>query len=186
MVPSAQYDKRLISKCGEDVFISANVEIRRPNLVLIGSHVAIDTGFYLTTQADIGDYVHLGPYISVVGGAKSKLVVGDFATVAAGCRIIAGSDRFNGAGFTSVTVPEKYRDEVKYSVVRIGRFAGVGTNVVIMPGVELGEGCVIGANSLVTQNTQPWTIYYGSPARPIRKRPKERMLQFARELGFQV
>mgnify|MGYP002784345987 CR=1 FL=1 len=186
MMQSAQYDKRLISKCGEDVFISANVEIRRPNLVQIGSHVAIDTGFYLTTQADIGSYVHLGPYITVVGGANSKWIVGDFATVAAGCRIIAGSDRFNGAGFTSVTVPEQYRDEVKYSTIRIGRFAGVGTNAVIMPGVELAEGCVIGANSLVTGHTEPWTVYYGSPARPIRSRPKERMLQFARELGYQV
>ena len=42
---SAQYDYTLLRSCGQDVFISANVEIRRPHLVTVGSHVAIDTGF---------------------------------------------------------------------------------------------------------------------------------------------
>lgn len=181
---SPRYDTQQLKRCGDDVFISAAVEIRRPHLVSVGSHVAIDSGLYLTTQADIGDFTHLGPYITVVGGEKSKLVVGHFATIAAGSRIIAGSDSFMGHGFTSVTVPAKYRDEVRHSTVIIGSYVGVGTNVVIMPGVELAEGCVIGACSLVTRNTEPWTIYLGNPARPVKVRPREKMLQYARDLGY--
>jgi acetyltransferase-like isoleucine patch superfamily enzyme len=53
-----------------------------------------------------------------------------------------------------------------------------------MPGVTLAEGCVIGANSLVTKDTEPWTIYMGSPAMPIKKRPKDKMLLYAKELGY--
>jgi galactoside O-acetyltransferase len=181
---SPQYDKSLLKKCGDDVFISASVEIRRPNLVSVGDHVAIDSGVYITTEAEIGDYTHISPYVTVIGGAKSKLVVGDFATIATGVRIIAGSDKFLGEGFTSVTAPEQYRDDVEFSTVNIGKFAGIGTNVVIMPGVTIAEGCVIGACSLVTKNTEPWTIYMGIPARPVKARKKDKMLAYARELGY--
>lgn len=169
---------------GEDVYISPSVLITRPHLVSIGSHVAIDHGVYITTQAQIDDYIHLSPYITVIGGEKSKIIVSDFCTIAAGSRIIAGSDAFLGDGFTSVTVPEKYRDTVNFSTVKLEKFVGVGTNAVIMPGITLAEGCVIGANSLVTKDTEPWTIYVGSPAKPIKIRPKDKMLQFAKELGY--
>ena len=181
---SPQFDVSQLKACGEDVFISATAEIRRPHLVSVGSHVAIDSGVYITTEAVIGDYTHLSPYITVIGGAKSKVIIEDFVTIAAGSRLIAGSDKFSGAGFTSVTVPEKYRDDVHFSTIHIKRFAGIGTNVVIMPGVTIAEGSVIGACALVTKDTEPWTIYMGVPAKPVKTRPKEKMLAYAKELGY--
>lgn len=183
-VQSPQYDYSLLRSCGEDVFISARAELRRPHLISVGSHVAIDSGVYITTEAIIGDYVHLSPYITAIGGAKSKWIVEDFVTVAAGSRIIAGSDKFMGEGFTSVTVPEAYRDEVEFSTIRLSRFSGIGTNAVIMPGVTVGEGSVIGACALVTHDTEPWTIYVGIPARPVKIRKKEKMLNYAKQLGY--
>jgi acetyltransferase-like isoleucine patch superfamily enzyme len=179
---SAQYNYSLLKQCGEDVFISTNVEIRRPHLVTVGSHVAIDSGVYLTTAAEIGDYVHLSPYLTIIGGAHSKLIVEDFVTIAAGSRLICGSDRFMGDGFTSVTVPDEFRDTVDFGIIHCGRFAGIGTNVVIMPNVTIGEGSVIGACSLVTKDTEPWTIYVGVPARPIKMRPRQKMLEYAQKL----
>ena len=181
---SNQYDYRLLKNCGEGVFISAHVEIRRPHLVTVGNQVAIDSGVYITTQADIGDYVHLAPYITIIGGEKSKVLIDHFVTIAAGSRLIVGSDSFLGDGFTSVTVPEKYRDTVKYSTIHCQRFAGIGTNVVIMPGVTIAEGSVIGACSLVTKDTEPWTIYTGVPARAIKTRKMEKMMAYAKELGY--
>ena len=181
---SAQYDKSLLKHCGEDVFISARVEVRRPHLVSVGSHVAIDSGVYVTTAAEIGDYVHLSPYITVIGGAQSTLIVEDFVTIAAGSRLICGSDQFMGEGFTSVTAPAEYRDAVEFGTIRCQRFAGIGTNAVIMPNVTIAEGSVIGACALVTQDTEPWTIYVGVPARPVKVRPREKMLAYARQLGY--
>ena len=184
MSASNQYDYSLLKSHGQDVFISVNVEIRRPQLVSIGNHVAIDSGVYITTAAEVGDYVHMGPFITVIGGAQSKLIVEHFSSIAAGSRIIAGSDNFLGDGFTSVTVPDEFRDTVKYSTIHIKRFAGIGTNAVIMPGVVIAEGTVIGACSLVTKDTEPWTIYAGIPARPIKVRKREKMIEFARQLGY--
>ena len=180
-----EFDRTRLRSCGEDVFISPSVEIRRPHLVEVGSHVAIDTGFYCTVGAAIGDYVHIGPYVTAIGGADASLEVGHFATISAGVRLICASDTFSGDGFTSVTVPPKYRDRVLRAPIRIGRFAGVATNTVIVPGVMIAEGSVIGACSLVTRDTEPWTIYYGTPARPVRTRPRETLIRMAKELGYE-
>ena len=181
---SPKYDTTQLQSCGEDVFISANVEIRRPHLVRVGSHVAIDSGLYLTTAAEIGDYTHLSPYLTVIGGAQSTLILEDFVTIGSGSRFICGSDRFMGDGFTSVTVPEEFRDTVDIGTIRCARFSGIGTNAVIMPNVTIGEGSVIGACSLVTKDTEPWTVYVGVPARPVKIRPREKMLEYANRLGY--
>lgn len=181
---SPPFDYSKLKSCGENVFISERAEIRRPHLVEVGNHVAIDSGVYITTQAIIKDYTHLSPYITVIGGAKSKIIVEEFVSIAAGTRIIAGSDKFMGAGFTSVTVPEAYRDEVEFSTITIKKFAGIGSNVVILPGVTIAEGSVIGACSLVTKDTEPWTVYMGVPAKAVKIRPKEKMLEYAKKLGY--
>lgn len=183
-INSNQYDYSKLKSIGEDTFISNNVEIRRPHLVSVGSHVAIDTGFYLTTQAIIKDYIHIAPYITCIGGENGKLIMEDFTTIAAGCRLICSGDHHLGEGLIGPTIPEKYRDNVTYGNITLNRFASIGTNCVVMPGITLAEGSVIGACSLVTKDTEPWTIYIGVPARAIKIRPKDKMIEFAKKLGY--
>jgi dTDP-4-amino-4,6-dideoxy-D-glucose acyltransferase len=181
---SPQYDQTLLKSCGENTFISRNVEIRRPHLVTVGNHVAIDTGFYITTGAEIKDYIHIAPYVTVIGGVTVKLHLDHFASIAAGSRIICASDGHLGAGLVGPTIPEEYKDEITFADVIFKMFANIGTNVVVMPGVTLGEGSVVGACSLVTKDTEPWTIYAGVPAKPIKARPKDKMIEYAKRLGY--
>lgn len=185
-MPSTHYDYKLLRSCGQDVFISANVEIRRPQLVSVGSHVAIDSGFYCTTAAEVGDYIHIGPYVSVIGGARGLLRMGHFSGISAGARIICASDEFRGEGLVGTVIPDRYRDKVTIAPVILEEFAHVATNAVIMPGVTLGQGSVVGAGAVVTQSTKPWTIYVGVPAKVIRMRPREKMLAMAKELGYRI
>lgn len=178
------YNYSLLSASGKDVFISHNVEIKRPHLVKIGNHVAIDSGFYCTTKLEIGDYIHIAPYVTVIGGGKGLLKMGHFTGIAAGCRIICGSDGHLGDGLIGPVVPEKYKDKLIIVPVVFQPFSSIATNVVIIPGVTLAEGSVIGACSLVTKSTEPWTIYYGIPAKPIKMRRKDIMIKYAKELGY--
>lgn len=180
---SEQYDYSLLKSSGIDVFISRNVEIRRPSLFQTGSHIAIDSGFYCTVEALIGDYIHIGPYVTVIGGAKGRLQMKGFNTIGAGSRILCASDEFLGAGLVGISPPE-YRDNIIYSPVNFDMFASLGTDVVVHPGVTLAEGSVVGSCSLVTKDTEPWTIYYGVPARPVKARPKEKMIHAAQVLGY--
>ena len=55
--------------------------------------------------------------------------------------------------------------------VAIGRNAWIGGGAIILPGVTIGDGCVIAAGSLVRQDCEPNTAYAGVPARPIREIP---------------
>ena len=51
-----------------------------------------------------------------------------------------------------------------------------------MPNVTLAEGSILGANSLLTKNTEPWTIYVGSPAKPIKKRDSKIIYEYYKKL----
>lgn len=180
-----EYQYSNLKKIGHDVFISTNVEIRRPHLVEIGNHVAIDSGFYCTTTFKIKDYIHLGPYVTIIGGPKGECYMGNFTTIAAGSRIICGSDMHLGAGLIGPTIPDEYRDDVVIKPVIFEDFASIGTNVIVNAGVTLAQGSVIGANSFVTKDTEPWTIYIGNPAKPVKIRKKEIMIEYAKKLGYQ-
>jgi len=120
----------------------------------------------------------------VIGGEKSTLKMGHFTTIAAGSRIICGSDLHLGDGLVGPTIPDEFRDKTILTQVTFADFASVGTNVVVNAGVTLGQGSVVGANSFVTKDTEPWTIYVGNPARPIKLRKKENMIEFAKKLGY--
>jgi acetyltransferase-like isoleucine patch superfamily enzyme len=87
-------------------------------------------------------------------------------------------------GLINPTIPEKYRTVHKAPVI-FEPMSGLGTNVVVMSGVTLGEGSVVGANSLVTKSTEPWTIYYGNPAKPVKARKKDVIMRYIAELGYE-
>lgn len=161
----------IFNSVGIDFLLSDFVVIKRPELINIGNHVAIDQFVTITTQADIGDYVHIAPNCSIIGGAKSKVIFEDHSGMAAGARVIAGGADFNSGFLTNPQVPSEFTSATN-SIVKFEKFAILSTNSVVMPGVTLAEGCVIGANSVVLSDTEPWTIYVGSPAKPIKKREK--------------
>lgn len=185
MTPTSGYDLSLLRSVGSDVYVSGRVDITRPEIVSLGNHVAIDSGFFISTQAEIGDHIHIAPHVAVIGGARGLLRMGHFSNLSVGCRVICCSDDFLGEGLiTAPGIPDQYRDKTRIGPVVLEKFANVGANVVIMPGVTLREGSVVGAGALVTESTEPWTIYIGSPAKAYKARPSAKMLSYAKELGY--
>ena len=169
---------------GIDVVIDADHKITRPHLSEIGNHVAIDKGFYCTTGLKIGDYVHVSPYVVVIGGQHTKLEIHDFCFVSVGARLICGSELFQGQGLIGPLIPNQYKDQQKLQPIILQRFSGVCANSVVMPGVVLAEGSILGANSFLKTSTEPWTIYAGNPARPIKSRRSDIMIDYAKKLGY--
>jgi acetyltransferase-like isoleucine patch superfamily enzyme len=49
----------------------------------------------------------------------------------------------------------------------------VATGAIVLPGVTLAEGSVVGALSLIGRSTQPWTMYVGVPAKPLKERRRD-------------
>ena len=166
---------------GEDVFISEESLIKRPHLCEIGSHNAIDNGVTISTQLVMGDYIHIAPFVVVIGGEKSKLILEDFTFIASGTKVVCGSEDYTGGGLIGPTIPEEYR-KINYNTIKFERFAGCGVNCSIMPGVTLAEGSILGANSLLTKDTEPWTIYVGSPAKAVKLREKETIINYSKKI----
>ena len=169
-------------KIGDDVRIDDLARITRPDLIELGNHISIDMCTYISVSAKIGDWIHIAPQVSIIGGAVAMLIMEDFSAIATGSRIVCASDDFK-KGFTCPFIPIEYRNVINKPVI-LRKFAVVGVNSVIVPGVEMAEGSVLGANSLLLESTEPWTVYGGSPAKPISVRDKELLLRGAKELGY--
>lgn len=173
---------------GQDVRLDEYVVFTRPAMAQIGNHVAIDSFFYCTTKIIINDYVHIGPSVSVIGGGKDTyLKLGAFSFLAAGSRVICGSEDYTAGGLMGATIPMKYRAPIKLAPVIFEAFAGVGSNSVVMPGVTIAIGSMTGAGAIVTKSTVPWGIYIGAPAKLVKIRTQEdiaKTLQYAKELGY--
>jgi len=54
--------------------------------------------------------------------------------------------------------------------ITVGRHAWVCARAVVGPGVTVGDGAVLGLASVTMRDLEPWTVYAGAPARPLRKR----------------
>ena len=170
---------------GLDVTIWPGAKIVGRESVRIGNSVIIDDFVFLMGGAhtEIGDFVHIASFASVLGGGEC--FIGDFVALSSGCRIYSGTDEFGGVCLTNSTVHFPFR-VANRSFVRLEKHVMVGANTVVLPGLKLGEGAAVGAGSVVTADCEPWTIYAGSPARPLRERPREKMLALEAELRSRV
>ncbi len=164
-------------KIGEDVRVSELAVITRPELIELGNHIAIDMWVYISTQAKLGNYIHIAPSVTILGGAPALIIMEDFTNIGSGGRIVCATDDFT-QGLISPVVPIEYRTVINKPVI-FKKYSTLGVNCTVLPGVTLGEGSIVGANSLVTKDTEPWMIYGGSPARPLKKRDKSRILESA-------
>lgn len=167
---------------GEDVFIDEMARITRPHLVEFGNHIAIDMCTYISTKLSVGDYVHIAPHVSIIGGEHSELEMGHFTNIGSGSKILCGSDDFN-SGLINPLTPIEYRNTI-FTKITMEYHSTLGVNCVVMPGLTLAEGSIVGANSVVTKDTEPWGIYVGSPARKIGMRDKKTILSYSKKMGY--
>lgn len=156
--------------------------------IKIGKETIIDDKSKIGNYSDIGDRCNikkstLGDFAVCRGQNKiSYSQIGKFCSIAYGARINAvnhpsytrvaqhrftykGKDYgFSKENDASIDV---WREENK---VIIGNDVWIGHNAIILPGVHIGNGAVIGSGAVVTNDVEPYTVVVGVPARPIKKR----------------
>ena len=66
----------------------------------------------------------------------------------------------------------------------IGNDVWIGSEAIIMPGVRIGDGAVIGTRALITRDIEPYAIMGGNPARLIRKRFEDRLIEMLLEMRW--
>jgi len=100
---------------------------------------------------------------SLTLGAHEAIIIEDDVMFAANVNL---TDGFHG--FVNADEPYKYQPIFRIAPIAIKRGCWIGQNVVILPGVTIGEGAIIGAGSVVTRDVPANTIVAGNPARVIR------------------
>ena len=152
----------------------------------------------------IGDYT----YYDDVNGAENfeshvthhydfigdKLIIGKFCAIARGIEFI-----MNGANhrMNSVTTYpfnimgggwEKYAPSLDQLPLKgdtvVGNDVWLGQNTTVMPGVHIGDGAIIAANSIVVKDIPPYCIAGGNPCKVIRKRFDDELIAYLLELKW--
>lgn len=167
----------------EDVYIHDDVEFKRS--YSIGNHVAIDKGVYCSTNIDIGDYVHISPYVTIIGGLLGLFRAKGFNNIMAGARIICGSDRFDDSGLFGAMIPAHLKGKQIIEPVVMEEFSNIGTNAIVLPGSTLRQGVLLTAGSLLMGDTEAWGVYKGNPAVLVKKIDKTKAIESAKLLGYE-
>ncbi|RDW95120.1 hypothetical protein BP5796_00883 [Coleophoma crateriformis] len=127
--------------------VGKGVYIEPPFFIDYGCNISVGDGFYANFNmtildcgfVTIGDRTMFGPNVSIYAA-------------------------------THETGVQSRRDGVEYArEVIIGNDCWIGGHVTIMPGVTIGDGCTIGASSVVTRDIEAWSVAIGSPARVVKK-----------------
>jgi acetyltransferase-like isoleucine patch superfamily enzyme len=181
--------RRLFRRLGPGAVIGRGVLLRHPGRIAIGESAMIDDLCVLDARGSveglsigaaalvsretilsckegaisIGARANLGwrCVVSSVGG----IVIGEAALLAGGCYIGGGRYHLSDRG-------RSIAEQGSYSrgPVTIGPGCWIGARAVILDGVQVGEGAVIAAGAVVTDDVAPFTIVGGVPARTIRAR----------------
>ncbi len=174
----------MLKVIGEDVFLDSDVVIKQDNTIE-GSHVAIDKGFYCTTNISIGSYVHIGPYVTIIGGKESNFVAKGFNNIMAGARVVCGSDRFDDTGLFGAMIPKEFKGTQIIKPVIMEEFSNIGTNAMVMAGSRLRKGVLLTAGSLLIGDTEEWGVYKGNPAILVKKIDGTKIIEMAKKLGYE-
>ncbi|WP_428311590.1 WcaF family extracellular polysaccharide biosynthesis acetyltransferase [Hydrocarboniphaga sp.] len=95
----------------------------------------------------------------VICYSMAKITIGARAVISQGAHLCAGTHDYEDPNFQLFALP-----------IKIGARAWICTEAFVGPGVEIGEGAVVGARSVAMKNMPEWTVCAGNPCRPLKPR----------------
>lgn len=162
---------------GKNVQIAKNCTIIGLENISMGDNVRIDDG---VTIACARGYLKIGSYVHIAGNSHLACAGGitfsDFSGASQGVRIYSGSDDYSGKYLNNSTIPKEFRN-VSIKPIVFGRYVIIGSGSVVLPGVIIAEGSCVGALSLVTKSLESWGVYFGVPAKKIKRRKNDLLEQ---------
>lgn len=157
--------KAMAGKIGCGLTVNSGVAFRHIDTFEIGDGVFIGAQSFIQGRFDgqcrIGDRVWIGPqsYFDA-----RNLILEDFVGWGPGAKVL-------GSAHTGIPVDVPVIEtDLEIRPVRVARWADIGTNATLLPGVTVGQGSIVGAGAVVTKDVPPYAVVAGVPARFIRWR----------------
>ncbi len=126
-----------------------------------GKNVNIEPNIYFNPELEIGDNSGIGMYSEMHGAIKigKNVMMGHY------CLFYS---RNHAHSRTDIPMIKQGFEETRPII--IGNDVWIGSRVTILPGVHVGDGCVLAAGSVITKDTPPNTIVAGNPAKVVKQR----------------
>lgn len=171
--------KRQVKKCGKNPRIGRHPSFGSLSTVFIGNYFRAGDGFWLATYPNyagkiycpkivIGNNVSFSRYCHV--GAINHIEIGDNTLIGSNVLI---TDHAHGESYAT-DVPRVALPLISRGGVTIGKNVWICDNVCILPGVTIGNNCIIAAGSVVTKSfEEEGLLIGGAPARVIKKMEKD-------------
>lgn len=146
---------------GRDVEIDPSSSVNNAK-IKDGVKIAKRCSIYgsLNHQLEIGAHSYVGMN-TIINGFAEKVTIGDHVSIAQNVNI--GTDSGPNASPQLLKI-----FPTKTGPINIGANSWIGTSSIIMPGVTLGECCIVAANCFVNKSFPAFSIIGGTPARLIR------------------
>ncbi|MGO5361225.1 MULTISPECIES: acyltransferase [unclassified Collinsella] len=127
----------------------------------VGKGINIERGATFSSSVTIGDASGIGKDCELHG----EVHIGDHVMMAAECVFYTRNHE------TSRTdIPMSQQGETEMNPIYIGDDVWLGRRVMVMPGVHIGNGCIVAAGAVVTKDLPPYTVAGGVPAKIIGSR----------------
>ena len=157
--------------CGKSSRFESIGRIVGAKAIKIGNRVHFSEGFYLTVwlnisknaQLLIGDDCHFGAYNHIT--CTNKIIIGD--NLLTGKWVTITDNSHGETDIDTLAIPPSKRDVVSKGPIIIGDNVWIGDKATILPGVTIGKGAVIAANSVVTKDVDPYSVVGGIPSKSL-------------------
>lgn len=161
------------------------------NWKLKNSHNMTSIGRYVKDPSliTVGNHSYGILHVESFENKKEKLIIGNFVSISTNVTFILGGNHQIDA-FTTYPVKANFSqhysedDATTKGPIIVEDEVWVGSSVIIMSGVTIGRGSIIAAGSVVTKNVQPFSIVGGNPAKFIKFRIDEGLIQKRMELDI--
>lgn len=141
--------KDRLKSCGEKVYIDASTVLRYPENI------------------SIQNYVHIQPGCKLFGGGGIE--IGKGTILAHDIQILSQNHLYDADDLKYLPYDERVVDKP----VHVGEYVWIGARVLIVPGVTIGDGAVIAAGSVVTQDVPNCAVVGGNPAQILKYRDEQ-------------
>lgn len=168
--------KKKLKYCGSNVFIGDYVVFTAPELIELDDNVRIDPFTLITTGLKCGSYTQICSHAVLGGGSQHTITLDGWNFIGYGSQLFCGSEDYSGK---HGPVNDFWGHNMVYhGDICFEKYAGVASQVIVLPGITLPEGCTIGAQSLVHSNMarrgfMPYSVYMGSPCQFVKHRDKK-------------
>lgn len=168
----SQWISGRIEKVGQKVYFLSIAQIKGGKYISIGNNSTFGRYLYLTTwtegkrnpNLEIGNNCSFGDYNHIT--CFHNITIGD--NVLTGKWVTITDNSHGNTDYETLKKAPSERNISSKGPVIINKNVWIGDKVTILPNVTIGEGSVIGANSVVTKNIPPFCIAGGNPAKILK------------------